>query len=115
MPRGGAGGGGHGPRAQALEGAPAQLVGANFKSRGNFNLAKVAYILWAPRSLCIMGSFFSFSCRRPFFFNVSDMGWVVYGVGSVWGGECMGWGVYGVGSVWGGECMGWGVYGVGSV
>ena len=43
--------GGHGPRAQALEGAPAQLVGANF------NLAKVAYMLWAPRSLCIRGSF----------------------------------------------------------
>ena len=31
MPRGQ--GGGHGPRAQTLEGAPAQLVGANFKSR----------------------------------------------------------------------------------
>ena len=29
----GGGQGGHGPRAQALEGAPAQLVGANFKSR----------------------------------------------------------------------------------
>ena len=28
--RGGGGRGGHGPRAQALEGAPAQLVGANF-------------------------------------------------------------------------------------
>ena len=27
------GGGGHGPRAQALEGAPAQLVGANFKKK----------------------------------------------------------------------------------
>ena len=26
-------GGGHGPRAQALEGAPAQLVGANFKKK----------------------------------------------------------------------------------
>ena len=25
--------GGHGPRAQALEGAPAQLVGANFKKK----------------------------------------------------------------------------------
>ena len=37
------------------------------------------------------------------------MGWGVYGVGSVWGGECMRWGVYEVGSVWGG------VYGVGSV
>ena len=33
---GGGGQGGHGPRAQALEGAPAQLVGANFKSRGEF-------------------------------------------------------------------------------
>ena len=32
------------------------------------------------------------------------MGWGVYGVGSVWGGECIG-----------GECMGWGVYRVGSV
>ena len=25
--------GGHGPRAQALEGAPAQLIGANFKKK----------------------------------------------------------------------------------
>ena len=33
------------------------------------------------------------------------MGWGVYGVGSVWGGEYMGWGVYEVGSVRGGECM----------
>ena len=44
----------------------------------------------------------------------------MYGVGSVWGGECMRWGVYEVGvyevgSVWGGECMRWGVYEVGSV
>ena len=54
-------GGGHG-RAQALEGAPGQLVGANF------NLAKVAYTCYGPRSLCIRGSFFSLSCRRPFFF-----------------------------------------------
>ena len=30
---GGGAGGGHGPRAQALEGAPAQLVGANFKKK----------------------------------------------------------------------------------
>ena len=30
---GGGVGGGHGPRAQALEGAPAQLVGANFKKK----------------------------------------------------------------------------------
>ena len=30
---GGGGQGGHGPRAQALEGAPAQLVGANFKKK----------------------------------------------------------------------------------
>ena len=30
---GGGQGGGHGPRAQALEGAPAQLVGANFKKK----------------------------------------------------------------------------------
>ena len=34
------------------------------------------------------------------------MRWGVYGVGSVWGGECMRWGVYEVGSVWGEECMG---------
>ena len=27
------GGGGHDPRAQALEGAPAQLIGANFKKK----------------------------------------------------------------------------------
>ena len=34
MPRGGGGaGGGHGPRAQALEGAPAQLVGHNCKRK----------------------------------------------------------------------------------
>ena len=31
MPRGG--GGGHGPRAQAFEGAPAKLVEANFKKK----------------------------------------------------------------------------------
>ena len=30
---GGGQGGGHGPRAQALEGAPGQLVGANFKKK----------------------------------------------------------------------------------
>ena len=30
---GGGGRGGHGPRAQALEGAPGQLVGANFKKK----------------------------------------------------------------------------------
>ena len=30
---GGGGAGGHGPRAQALEGAPGQLVGANFKKK----------------------------------------------------------------------------------
>ena len=29
----GGGRGGHGPRAQALEGAPAQLIGANFKKK----------------------------------------------------------------------------------
>ena len=33
VPRGGAGGGDHGPRAHALEGAPAQLIGANFKKK----------------------------------------------------------------------------------
>ena len=63
--------GGHGPRAQALEGAPAQLLGANFKSRGEFQPSKssiYAYMLWAPRSLCIRGSFLSFSCRRFLFF-----------------------------------------------
>ena len=63
MPRGGGKGGGHGPRAQALEGAPAQLVGANFKKKirprqiskvtslqCRINLVvKVAYMLWAPR------------------------------------------------------------------
>ena len=32
VPMGG-GAGGHGPRAQALEGAPGQLVGANFKKK----------------------------------------------------------------------------------
>ena len=48
-------GGGHGPRAQALEGAPAQLVGANFKSRGEFQPSK--------SSIYAMGL-----CRRPFFF-----------------------------------------------
>ena len=31
--RGGGGQGGHGPRAQALEGAPAQLVGPNCKKK----------------------------------------------------------------------------------
>ena len=31
--RGGGGRGGHGPRAQALEGAPGQLVGASFKKK----------------------------------------------------------------------------------
>ena len=55
--------GGAGPRAQALEGAPAQLVGANFKKKirlrqtskvtslqcaGFYLVAKVAYMLWAP-------------------------------------------------------------------
>ena len=85
VPRGGGqGGGGHGPRMQALEGAPAQLVGANFKKKirprqiskvtslqCRINLAaKVGYAwppppLWAPRSLwgsLIRGSFLSFSC-----------------------------------------------------
>ena len=33
VPRGGGGQGGHGPRAQALEGAPAQLVGPNCKKK----------------------------------------------------------------------------------
>ena len=33
MPKGGGAGGGHGPRAQALEGAPAQIVGPNCKKK----------------------------------------------------------------------------------
>ena len=134
VPRGEGAGGGHDPRAQALEGALAQLVGANFKSRGEFQPSKSSIcnavadpgggggsrgsgppllchdvgfltlgpkldprlappfllvdliwtppppplskildppLQWAPPSLCIRGSFFSFSCRRPFFFCLS--------------------------------------------
>ena len=41
-------GGGHGPRAQALEGAPAQLVGANFKSRGEFQPSKSSIYAMGP-------------------------------------------------------------------
>ena len=49
-------GGGHDPRAQALEGAPAQLVGANFKKKiMPRQIRKVASL--EPR---IRGSFFSF-------------------------------------------------------
>ena len=44
--RGGAGG--HGPRAQALEGAPAQLVRANFKSRGEFQPSKSSIYAMGP-------------------------------------------------------------------
>ena len=65
------GGGGHGPRAQALEGAPAQLVGANFKSRGEFQTSKSSIICYGPRSLCIRGSFFSLSCSIFSFFSSS--------------------------------------------
>ena len=65
----GGGQGGHGPRAQALEGAPAQLVGANFKSRGNFNLAKVAYIYCGPRAPYALGGLsFPFLVEDLFFF-----------------------------------------------
>ena len=73
--RGGGGGGGPWPpRAQALEGVPAQLVGANFKSRGEFQPSKSSiYICYGPRSLCIRGSFFSLSCRRPFLFCFSPL------------------------------------------
>ena len=42
------GGGGHGPRAQALEGAPAQLVGANFKSGGEFQPSKSSIYAMGP-------------------------------------------------------------------
>ena len=56
VPRGGAGGGGYGPRAQALEGAPAQLVGANFKKKiMPRQIRKVASL-----QCRIRGSFFSF-------------------------------------------------------
>ena len=41
VPRGGRGG--YGPRAQALEGAPAQLVGANFKRWGEFQPSKSSF------------------------------------------------------------------------
>ena len=47
VPRGG-GQGGHGPRAQALEGAPGQLVGANFKSRGEFQPSKSSIYAMGP-------------------------------------------------------------------
>ena len=75
MPRGGGGaGGGHGPRAQALE-----LVGANFKKKIRPRQiskvtslqwpAKVAYhAIWAPRSLCIRGSFYFFVLKTFFLF-----------------------------------------------
>ena len=40
-------GGGHGPRAQALEGAPGQLVGANFKKRIRpRQISKVTSLQW---------------------------------------------------------------------
>ena len=50
----GGGRGGHGPRAQALEGAPAQLVGANFKSRGEFQPSKSS-ICYGPRAPYALG------------------------------------------------------------
>ena len=61
---GGGGQGGHGPWAQALEGAPAQLVGPNCKKKirprpvPDYLVAKVAYasgpaLSRAPRSLCL--------------------------------------------------------------
>ena len=87
MPGGGGGRGGHGPRAQALEGAPAQLVGANFKKKIRprqiskvtslqcwMNLvAKVAYV-WArvlsraQRSLCIRGFLLFLFSLKTFYF-----------------------------------------------
>ena len=33
------------------------------------------------------------------------MEWRVYGMESVWNGECMEWRAYGIESVWNGECM----------
>ena len=45
--RGGGGRGGHGPRAQALEGAPGQLVGANFKKKIRpRQISKVTSLQW---------------------------------------------------------------------
>ena len=41
------------------------------------------------------------------------VGWVVCGVGCLWGGVFVGWGVCGVGCLWGGAFVGWGVCGVG--
>ena len=38
----------HGPRAQALEGAPAQRVGANFNSRGEFQPSKSSIYAMGP-------------------------------------------------------------------
>ena len=43
-------GGGHGPRAQALEGAPAQLVGVNFKSRAFKGPALPMHLFMHPRA-----------------------------------------------------------------
>ena len=41
------GAGGHGPRAQALEGAPGQLVGANFKKKIRpRQISKVTSLQW---------------------------------------------------------------------
>ena len=64
VPRGG-GQVGHGPRAQALEGAPAQLVGANFKSRGEFQPSKSS--IWPRAPYALGGLFFLFlpktACR----------------------------------------------------
>ena len=44
----GGGAGGHVPLAQALEGAPAQRVGANFKSRGEFQPSKSSIYVMGP-------------------------------------------------------------------
>ena len=47
-------GGGHGPRAQALEGAPAQLVGANFKKKIRPRQIRFFFLLvdFSPRGGC---------------------------------------------------------------
>ena len=65
--RGGGGRGGHGPRAQALEGAPAQLVGANVKTRGEFQPSKS--ICYGPRAPYALGGLsFPFLAEDLFFF-----------------------------------------------
>ena len=90
--RGGGGQGGHGPRAQALEGAPAQLVGPNFKKtirprqiRKVTSLqcwinpvAKVAYLCYSIYMGPELSSFF-FACR--FFCHGADAGFTTRGGG----------------------------------